>query len=359
MFYKGENKHLRQFHRIGKADKQVLQAEYKTKLIRQFTRRIFPELTHRTWEKWAEHELKYAMNGAGKYSLVSKLNKEFVLEVHAYGLKQPARLLIHRPTGKPWKGAIRPGRKVGVKMTKIAFIRAGLPNKISMVVGDQKTTLPFHFDKNDKAVVSFGVPQVLAITTYDRKESAQSCQVKKTSRNKKPERFTETRKAARGPIHMTASMNRETVIGQYSRKQNKWLNSSVGKTTSLKMDAENLNATDITSAMKVEYSIEFLPPYFDDIVALEKCTGLATMMGRSELACTVRRYKRKQVSRKTLIERHCTSSIILKSKNMFMTTGNMKGQTVDFESKAMKQSEHEISKGVREMQDLLKKLPKP
>lgn len=358
VFYKSENIHLRQFHRISKVDKEALQAEYKTKLIRQFTRRIFPELTRRSWKKWAEHELEYNMNGAGSYSLVSKLNKVFVLEVRAYGLKQPARLIIHRPTGKPWKGTIRPGRKVGVKMTKIAFIRAGLPDKISMVVGDKTTTLPFHFGKDDKAAISFGVPKIVAVTTYDRQESAQTCKGMRYHLGKKPESFTENRNAVSGIVHMTSSPQGETIIGHYSLDENKWLEYSVGKTSSLKLEANNLNAMDIAGKMKVDYSVHFSPPYFDDIVALEKCTGQASMMGRSELACTVRRYKRTQVSRKVLVERRCTSTITLKSKNMFLTTGNMKGQIVDFESKAMKQNEREISKGVKEMQDLLQRLPK-
>ncbi len=359
VFYKGENKHLRQFHRISKADKASLEAEYKTKLIRQFARRIFPELTRRTWKKWAENELTYNMNGKGSYSLVSKLNKVMVLKVHAYGLEKPARLIIHRPSGKPWKGAIRPGHTVGVKMTKIAFIRAGLPDKISMVSGDKTVTLPFHFGKDDKAIVSFGVPKVSAIMTYERKETAQSCTGIRYHLEQKPEKFTETRNAAGGIIHMTSSPQGETIIGHYSLDQNKWLEHGVGKTSLLNLDATKQTMLDLTKGMKVNYSVRFFPPYFDDIAALEKCSGQATMMGRSEFTCTAKRYKRKQVSKNTLIERHCTSTITLKSKNMFMTSGNMKGQVVDFESKEMKQNEREISKGLGELQDLLKKVPKP
>ena len=353
-----DSEHLKLFRGESNADRAALRNEYRTNLIRQFTRRIFPELTHRTWKKWAQNKLKSDMNGTGSYTLVSKLNKVFVLEVHAYGLEQPARLLIHRPSGKPWKGSIRPGRKVGVKMTKVAFIRAGLPNKISMIIGNKTTTLPFYFGKDDRAIVSFGVPKTMAVVTYDRQESSQTCNGVRHRLGKKSEKFTETRNAASGPIHMTSSPQGETIIGRYSLDENKWLEHSVGKNSLVQLSANNLSAMDIAGKMKVEYSVKFSPPYFNNIVALDKCKGQVTLIGRSKLACTVRRYERKQVSNNTLIERHCTSTITLKSKNMFMTTGSMKGQIVDFESKAMKQNEREISRGVQEMKNLLKNLPK-
>jgi hypothetical protein len=354
-----DSKLLRSFRGESNADRAALRVEYRTRLIRQFARRVFPELTHRTWEKWAEHELKYNMNGKGTYSLVSKLNKVFTLEVRAYGLEQPASLLIHRPTGKPWEGLINPGRKVGVKMTKIAFIRAGLPDKISMIVGDKTTTLPFHFGKNDRASVSFGVPKLIAVTTYDRQESAQSCKVRKIHKTKKTEQFTETRAAASGPVHMTTSANGETVIGRYSLKQGKWLEASVGKTVVASTPGATPSSLDMMkgSRMEVAYSATFFPPYYDDIKALEKCKGAVTMLGTTEVTCTAKRYKRKQVLRSVLIERHCTSSITLKMKNYFMVSGKQKGIVVD--AGQLKNIEKQAAKEMQNMQNLLKNLPKP
>ncbi len=338
---------------LTKKIKHQLEEEHRTLLMRHFTQTIFPRLTRESWKRRAKKEA-IRMN----LHLKPKLNKSYSLKVEAYGVKGSAKVLIQRKGKTIWQSTLSKDKPMDVKITRFAYIKAGFPDKITLVDGKTETTKIFKF-RDGQAIVIFGTPKISYLVKHKRKESQRSCVVTKTFANGKKEKKKMIFPAIKGSLYTaTTTDGKLSIYGQYDLAKNRWTSSSIvhiktPKTSTSSFSVDNM--IDITgkqgAVVAADYDVHFYSPSFEDIETLEKCKAQLSSLFKSTIECTAKRYKLKVMKAYTM-ESRCSSTIEMETDQYFVLDGKMKGEAVKVDNKKMQQGVDSMNLGLKELQKL-------
>ncbi len=283
---------------LTKKIKTALEDEHKARLKAMFATKIFPEIAYKAWVEGLEREV-----GKLNAETVPDLNSTIDIDVSAYDLKAPARFSMPRPAGGAWAGTLKPGQTRTLKITKLAFIKAGLPDQVVLEgeTGPVEKRIVF---SGGRGVVVFGAPSAILVTVLEKSETALSCTIRRTTKSGQTTTATEQRPANFSPvIHTSASPDLTSVLfGKYDPSSG-WVIASPG-------------------ALQADGSTGFAAPYFEDIVALTDCSS-AFLKGDilSGGTCKVKRQKVEKTSEGTETETTCLSTATFSLKGVYMPQG--------------------------------------
>ncbi|TDE37951.1 hypothetical protein [Antarcticimicrobium sediminis] len=283
--------------------KENLEAEHRAKLMAVLVKKVFPEIARRQWYRSLEGVVR-DLNDKTRL----ELNDVIRIDVGAFDLVAPAKIVLKKPNGGEWTGSLQPNKPRTLQITKLAMLKAGWPTEISLELPEGTQTRPL-VPINDIAVISFGEPVTPMITVYDRKESAQSCTVTTILLNGERTVRTETRAAVTGdldiasyPIGEPPNFSISLVMGDFNGDD--WVAASPGA---------------------VGYGgsgFYFTAPRYEDIQRITACEGGLLVGGSLAKAdCTVERRIDSEDAKGTRIETLCTSKITIEPKGVYATVG--------------------------------------
>jgi len=283
-----------------------LEAEHRARLMAMFVVKVFPEIARNAWLRALPARVA-RMNRV----LRPALNDSYRVEVSAYGLSAPTQFFIAKPAGGKWGGKIAPGEPRRFKITKLAFLRAGLPDKVTLMLPAGPVEKPLKF-VHDKATVVFGrapAPRIIAV--QHSTEGGQSCTVTKRLKSGKTATATETRPPRPAldidmatMVDMSAQVPVRVMFGKYDAGSGQWTLASPG-------------AYDAAAG-----STDFGAPYLDDIHRLYACQGTAKDMNLlADADCSFERRTSHKDAAGTLIEVRCTAPVHLALVGAYMKMG--------------------------------------
>ena len=317
--------------------KTKLENEHRARLMAMFVVKIFPEIARSAWLKALPAEVD-RLNRV----LKPELNDSYIVEVSAYGLKGSARFYITKPAGGKWVGKIAQGKLKRFRMTKFAYIRAGMPDKVTLEGPNGVVEKPLVF-KNGKATVVFGKPTApQLVTTLRTEESAQTCRVTRHLKNGKTMTEKEDR-AARNTltidqsVSLTGNNSVNVIFGKYDPESGQWLKASSG----IYNPSSN--------------GVEFTAPYLDNIHRLYDCRTKESelMEWMSDMDCSFERIYISRDTSGTTTESKCVSQVHIKPKGVYVKMG----QTMKFFSFEGEAGES-IRQSMRTMHKQMNKLKK-
>ncbi|WP_294956605.1 hypothetical protein [Sulfurovum sp.] len=283
--------------------RKKLEDEHRAKLMAMFVVKIFPEIAKNAWLRALPNQVT-KMNE----TLRPALNDTYQVEVSAYGLNAPTQFFITKPSGGKWGGKIAPGKPRRFKMTKLAYLRAGLPNTVTLMSANGPVEKPLKFVQ-DKATVVFGTPPAPhLIFALQATEDAQQCTIRTRTKTGKISTRKETRPAR---TSLEIDEGRPTIsqimFGKYDANSGGWSLLSPG-------------AFDTASQ-----STTFGAPYLDDIHRLFACKGETTkatnLMQFMDMDCKFERRTSTKDTDGTLTEVQCISPVHLTFKGVYTKMG--------------------------------------
>lgn len=284
--------------------KQKLEDEHRTKLMAMMVKKVFPEIARRQWYRSLEGIVQ-DLNDTTR----AELNDVIRIDIGAFDLVAPAKIVLKKPNGGEWSGNLLPDTPRTLQITKLAMLKAGWPTEISLELPEGTQTRPL-VPINDIAVISFGEPNTPMITVYDRKESALSCTV--TTIPLKGERTVrkETRTAPTGDLDIASyavgsatNFSISLVMGDFNGED--WISASPG------------------AVGKGGKGMFFTVPRYEDITKITACDGgFLAGEGLMHATCTAERRIDIEDAKGTRTETLCTSQITLKVKGAYTTIGD-------------------------------------
>lgn len=194
---------------VSAAIRTRLDEEHKSRLLAMFAEKVFPEIAHKAWVRSLEAEVKRL-----DAELRPELNSRLLLDISAYDLAAVTRFSMPLPAGGAWSGNLEPGKTRTIAMTRLAYILAGLPDTIALEGADGTAEQTFRFVE-DKASVTFGMPQAQLITVYDRRESELACETVTRLKTGETRKSTGTRSPpGAGPVSF-AVLPTHVLFGRY------------------------------------------------------------------------------------------------------------------------------------------------
>lgn len=271
---------------------RIIEAEHKAVLRRMLAEKVMPEIADRAWLRQVRGQIAEA-----EWRLKPKLNKEYLLDVTAYGVEGEARIVMPLPAGGEWSGKLRPEGTFKAKLTLYAVMKAGFPDTVRLETeaGTEERKLVM---SGDRLTAMFGAPETPLVSRYTLSEGPQTCTVRRIAADGSvttESATAEARPAAEVDFAMLA--NGAWVFGRYS-PDGGWSPASPGTTT----------GTRITLGA----------PLHDNIRAFSGCSvGFLADDALAAGDCTVERFERKAVSAKVTIERICTAKASLDMAGVF------------------------------------------
>lgn len=261
----------------------IIMAEHKAVLRQMLAEKVMPEIAERARMRSLRAQVAKAQE-----TLMPHLNRTFLLEVTAYDVIGPARVVMPLPAGGEWAGKLREDGTFRASLTLYAVLKAGLPDtvKLETEAGVQERKLVM---SGDRLTAMFGAPQTPLVSRYRLTEGTQSCTVTRIAAD--GTKIAETGSADARPVaevDFAMLANGAWVFGRFNPETG-WSPASPG------MTAEN--------------RITFGAPMYDNIRAFTGCViGFLTDDAVAAGDCTVERYERKAVNDRTTIERVCTGT---------------------------------------------------
>ncbi|MEH6740581.1 MAG: hypothetical protein V7695_18860, partial [Sulfitobacter sp.] len=255
-----------------------------------------------------------------------ELNDVVRIDIGAYDLIAPAKIVLKKPNGGQWTGRLQPAKPRTLQITKLAMLKAGWPTEITLELPEGTQTRPLS-PVNDFAAISFGEPVTPLVIVYDREETASSCTI--TTIPLKGERTsrTETRAVPTGdldiatiPVGDPTIYSLSLVLGDFNGDD--WVAASPGA-----MGAGGA-------------SMFFSVPRYEDIYQISNCEGgFLTGDALARAQCKMERRIDSEDATGTRIETRCTSQITIVVKGGYMTMGGkMTYLPLDGEAGAMLRS---------------------
>ncbi len=283
--------------------KKKLEDEHRAKLMAMLVKKVFPEIARRQWYRSLEG-IVADLNDKTR----TELNDVIRIDIGAFDLAAPAKIVLKKPSGGAWTGTLLPNKPRSLQITKLAMLKAGWPTEISLELPEGTQTRPL-VPINDIAVISFGEPVTPMITVYDRKESAMSCSVVTIPLKGARSERTETRPAHTGDLHIASyavgsveSYSINLVMGDFNGES--WAAASPGA-------VGNGGA-----------GMFFAVPRYEDIHKITHCDGgFLAGEGLMKASCTVERRTETEDAKGARTETRCTSQITLKVKGAYTTIG--------------------------------------
>lgn len=130
-----------------------IEAKFRADLMKQLIKRVFPEIAQRAWKNLARDQV-YAMNGAYREGF----NRTYTLEISAKDLAEDAEFRVHRNRGKYWRGVLTPDKSSKVKITRLAYLKAGFPTRVTLHVGEEVLEASYAFRDGHAEVVFAPTP---------------------------------------------------------------------------------------------------------------------------------------------------------------------------------------------------------
>ena len=264
------------------AIREIIMARHKAVVQKLLVAKVMPEISDRAWLRQLKAQVAQA-----ETTLKEPLNRVFYLDVTAYGVTGPARVVLPLPAGGEWAGNLRPDGTFRASLTMYAVLKAGLPDTVRLEteagVEERKLVMT-----GDTVTALFGAPQTAMVSRYSLSEDAQSCTIRRIAPD-----GSSTTKSGGGDarpdqtVDMGMLANGSWIIGRFS-VDGGWAGASPGTITG---DTMALGA-----------------PMFDNIRSISGCSlGLFDKGAMVELGCSVERYERKAVNARVTIERICTA----------------------------------------------------
>lgn len=150
----------------------ALNAENRRRVALMLSREVLPEVAALALVMELNERLPEASTQARP-----EQNAPLDLVVTAHGLEGPVSLEMPRPAGGVWRPRrqVEPGQSLTLRMTRLAWLRAGGPDTIRLMHPEGVEEGHFAFDDGERAVVVFGQPEDPAQLRYSVDEGAQSC----------------------------------------------------------------------------------------------------------------------------------------------------------------------------------------
>ena len=157
VYYLAEHDYMTSFPTVSIEFRTNIEEKFRDDLKKQLIKRVFPEVSHRAWLEQIRSKLA-DMNGSGSTSLKGEFNKTFLLRVSAADIEDPAEIRIYKKDGTYWRATLQPKQTRDIRITHLAYIRAGFPTRIALKVGDKLLEESYSFNTGQAEVV-FKPPQ--------------------------------------------------------------------------------------------------------------------------------------------------------------------------------------------------------
>jgi hypothetical protein len=283
--------------------KKKLEDEHRAKLMAVLVKKVFPEIARLQWYRSLEGIVS-DLNSKTRL----ELNDVIRIDISAFDLAAPAKIVLKKPNGGEWTGKLTPNNPRTLQITKLAMLKAGWPTEISLELPEGTQTRPL-VPINDIAVISFGQPVTPMITVYERKESALSCTVTtiplegaRTVRNETRAAPTGDLDIASYPVGSAANFSISLVMGDFNGED--WVAASPG------------------AVGKGGAGMYFAVPRYEDIHKITACDGgFLAGEGLMKASCTAERRIDSEDAKGVRTETRCTSQITIKVKGAYTTIG--------------------------------------
>lgn len=126
-----------------------IEEKFRADLMKQLIERVFPEIAQLAWRNLARDEV-YAMNGAYRQNF----NRTYTLEISATDLPEESEFRIHTKSGKYWRGTLTQAKSAEVRITRLAYMKAGFPTRVTLYVGEEVLHATYAF-RDGRAEVLF------------------------------------------------------------------------------------------------------------------------------------------------------------------------------------------------------------
>lgn len=167
-----------------------IEAEHRAALILRLQRDVLPEVAARAWLLDMQDEAARLNREA-----IPELNAPVEIVVTAFGLDTPATVVMPRAGGGEWRATLQPGRSRTLRLTRLAWLRAGLPDRLRLEHAGGVEERTFALAESGRAGVVFGAPQAQHIVSLAVTEGAQDCTLTRTHPDGRAETETLTRPA--------------------------------------------------------------------------------------------------------------------------------------------------------------------
>jgi hypothetical protein len=271
---------------------KIIAAEHKAVLQKMLAEKVMPEISDRAFLRQVRAQVAEA-----EWRLKPRLNKEYTLDITAYGVEGPARIVMPLPAGGEWGGKLRPEGTFKAKLTLYAVLKAGFPDTVRLETGSGSEERKLVMS-GDRLTAMFGAPETPLVSRYHLSEGAQTCAVRRIAPDGSA--TVETASAEARPdtdVDFALMANGTWIFGRFS-PEGGWSPASPGTTT----------GTRITLGA----------PLHDTIRAFDGCSvGFLADDSLAAGDCAVERFERKAVSARVTIERTCTARASLEMVGVF------------------------------------------
>ncbi len=246
---------------LTKAIRKKLEDEHYSVIMAKLMRDVLPEIARERFLDGLNEQVA-TLNREVR----PELNAPLTLEVSAFGLEGPTKFHMLLGDGETWRGTLKPGEPLHIRLTKLAWLKAGFPDTIRLDRPDGAVTRRFVFER-DEALVVFGTPEAEGIiTSFDRSEGPQDCTVTTRSKGRPDRQRQEQRPANPGTRLQTAvSPGKYLLVGRFDGAA--WTAAAPGRVLGV---ARGANAG--VPALGQGDAI-FAAPYFERITAISDCEG--------------------------------------------------------------------------------------
>lgn len=229
--------------------RSTLEDEHTVRLTAMLLRDVFPRATHQLWLEALEDLARRANR-----QIVPEANRPWGLQIDAPLIEEPTALTLQSGTEQSWRGMIEPGTPLRLRMTTLAFVRAGGLERVILHLPEGDIEQEITWDgRLGEAIFAAPEPEPLLVTAYRRQEGAASCEVEHSLPDGTTRHSTETRSApAPDTVHFGPGADGRYLFGRFSIDGG-WQPGAIGRPEGS--------------------GFLFGPPHFDNITALQDCSG--------------------------------------------------------------------------------------
>jgi hypothetical protein len=252
------------------AIRTAIEAEHRAALMERLQRDVWPEIAARAWLLDMQDEVTRLNRDA-----IPELNAPIEIVVTAFGLDAPATMVMPRPAGGEWRAMVQPGQSRTLRLTRMAYLRAGMPNQLRLEQAEGAETQSFSVAQSGRTTVVFGAPAAQNIVALAVTEGPQSCDLARIHPDGRVEHQSLTR-PARSPWSLHAGTvpgaQPVSIVGQYRPGQG-WAEAAMSTPgTSL----QALSAADGLPAGEPSTAI-FTEPRLDALAEVSCSLDLSTL----------------------------------------------------------------------------------
>lgn len=254
--------------------RDALNAAHRRRLILRLMREVLPEVAARAFIMDLRQQLL-----ASTQRLRDELNAPLELVVTALELDGPVQLAIPRPAGGVWRPArlLQPGQTLRLRMTRMAWLRAGGPDLIRLERPDGALEARFSFRESQRAQVVFGAAESPAAFSFRVSEGAQNCAASVRQPGGQVENAVFSR-PARGEWSLHASQMQTqadgsmlAIYGRYAPQPGQW-------------EAASMSSITLNDASS---RVTFTEPLFDDLAEMTCRADVVTPTTAEQMAAMV------------------------------------------------------------------------